>query len=750
MMPLGGPKPMRRRASPIYSQPLRGNEVIRSSIIMMAIYPFVLRPLRCVCVLIGCGSLLAAASDGAVDFDTDIVPLLSKAGCNAASCHGSTAGQGGFRLSLFGGDPEFDYRSIAHEFAGRRLNHVNPPQSLLLAKPTGRLEHGGGEVLSADAARVIAEWIEAGAKRSQLRKLDRLVVTPTTFAAKGVPTSFPLEVVAHFSDGTTRDVTDTALYVSQNDAALDVDLSGLVTVKLAGQHTATVRFADRVTTVGATSPFSPAGVSHPKSARQNWIDDPINAKLVALGLTPAGACRDAEFVRRVSLDLTGRLPSPERVARFVTNVDQSKRTKLVDELLASDEFTSYWTHLLATQLRVQKPATDARAAEAMDDWLRAEVAGDARWDEIARSLILSEGDTHANGAATVHRFFATARDEAEYMSEVLMGVRLRCANCHNHPLDRWTQDDYHGLAAVFVGLERGQVVRDTGRGEITHPRTGAAALARIPGERFLTESNDPRDEFADWLVAPENPYFAHAMSGRVWESLMGRGLVSPVDDVRATNPPSHPELLDRLADSFAAGDYKLRPLIREICNSAAYHRSSTPLEGAPNDDRFYSHALAKPLSAEVLADAIGDVTGVTGDYAGVSRAIDVVDRTVLARQLAALGPCLPGEACSVDAVSQRGIASQLHLMNGGLINAKIGDSNGRLHLLIDLDQSTADIVTEFYLLALSRPPTDAELTGWIEAIDSQDDLQGARRTRVARREDFLWALLNCHEFTTNN
>ncbi len=692
-------------------------------------------------------SAFASAGDG-IDFDTDVVPLLSKAGCNAASCHGSSAGQAGFRLSLFGGDPEFDYRSIVNELEGRRLNYVTPRASLLLAKPTGQLAHGGGELLDVDgdATRVISEWIASGARRQQLRQLDRLVVSPASFAATSIPTKFKITVLAHFSDGTQRDVSSTAVYVSQNDDALAVDADGIVTVHRPGQHSATIRFGDQVTTLLTTSPIGSSTQELADMARENWIDDQINAKLVALRLTPAPSCSDAEFIRRLSLDLTGRLPSPEFVARFLRDESRVKRSAVIDELLASDEFTSYWTHLLATQLRVQKPGTDTRAAEAMYAWLREQVASDIGWDEIARRLVLSEGDTHETGAATVHRFFATARDEAEYMSEVLLGVRLRCANCHNHPLDRWTQDDYHGFAALFVGIERGQIVKSTGRGEITHPRTGEAAVPRIPGDRFLPLSTDNRQEFADWLTTLENPYFARAMAGRVWESLMGRGLVSPVDDLRATNPPSHRELLDRLAGSFAENNYKLRPLIRIVCNSAAYNRSSTPVEGAPNDDRFYSHALSKQLSAEVLADAIADVTGVADNYEGVRRAIDVVDRTASAPKLQSLGQCLPGEGCSTSESTERGIAAQLHLMNGDLVNAKISDPSGRLRRLTDLDASTAEIVIEFYLLALSRPPTDDELTGWVDRIGASDN----HRARIDRLEDFLWALLNCDEFTTNN
>ncbi|GAA5505480.1 DUF1553 domain-containing protein [Novipirellula caenicola] len=705
--------------------------------------------MRTICFIVCTSLLCAAASPGEeIDFDTDVVPLLSKAGCNAASCHGSAAGQAGFRLSLFGGDPEFDYRSIVNELEGRRVDYVTPRRSLLLTKPTGQLDHGGGEVMesTSEAAAVIAEWIAAGAARKKLRLLERLIVTPTSFAATSIPAELQIKVTAVFGDGLQRDVTESAIYVSQDDSALVVDEAGAATVKLSGQHVVTVRYGDQVTSLLVTSPIGSKIPTLPDSARRNWIDDEINAKLLALRLAPAKPYSDLEFLRRVSFDLTGRLPSAALVQHVASASAPINRAELIDELLSSDEFTDYWTHLLAIQLRLQKPGTDTLAANAFYRWLHEQVATDASWDSIANSLVLSQGDSHETGAATVHRYFATAREEAEYMSEVLMGVRLRCANCHNHPLDRWTQDDYHGLAAVFVGLDRGQVVRFTGHGEITHPRTGEPAIAKIPGQSFMLGGVDPRKSFADWLTSPENPYFAKAMAGRVWQALMGRGLVSPVDDLRATNPPSHPELLDRLADYFSSNDFKLRPLIRLICNSAAYNRAGQAIDGEKVDDRFYAHAIPKPLSAEVLADAISDVTGVADDYAGVGRAINVVDRTVSASKLEFLGQCLPGEPCSSDERGDRGIASQLHLINGGLINEKIRDSNCRLRSLIVQGASTDEIVNTFYLIAFSRPPSNDELAGWVDRIDSI----AAPHERTARLEDFLWALLNCHEFSTNN
>lgn len=684
-----------------------------------------------------------------IDFDTEIVPLLSKAGCNAASCHGSAAGQAGFRLSLFGGDPGFDYRTIVHELAGRRINHLHPKQSLLLAKPGGLLDHGGGEVLDLDglAGDTIARWIASGTPRPQLRKLIKLKIAPKEFVASSVPTTFQLHVQAIFDDGTQRDVTQTAVYVSQNESGLRVNATGHVRVTGKGRQLATIRYGEQVRTVSVTTPIGDTMVGNASFPRNNWIDDEVNETLQTLRLKPAATANDATFLRRLSLDLTGRLPEPTQVWTFTSEDRLTKRSALIDHLLSSVEFTNYWTHRLAKQLRLRPPGTDALAAETFYAWLQQQVANDTGWNKTASAVILSEGDTHQAGAAMVHRLFATARDEAEYITETMLGVRLRCANCHNHPLDRWTQDDYHGLAAIFAGLERGTTVRFSGQGQLMHPRTGAAAQPKIPGHRFLKNGNeDHRRVFADWLTSPENPYFAKAMAGRVWESLMGRGLVTPVDDQRASNPATHPQLLQRLADFFVEEDYKLRPLIKLICESAAYQRASQSGDKSVADP-FYSATLPKQLSAEVLADALSDVTDVASNYDGIARAIEVIDRASAMDTLQFLGQCVAeDDGCSATSGSSRGIASKLHLMNGALLNQKLEHPGGRLQVMLSKQATTEDLVREFYLRALSRQPTDTELDLWLARIDSTSD----RQDRAERCNDFVWALLNCQEFTTNH
>ncbi|ELP32743.1 DUF1553 domain-containing protein [Rhodopirellula baltica] len=691
-----------------------------------------------------CGPITAAE----VDFDTEIVPLLSKAGCNAASCHGSAAGQADFRLSLFGGDPELDHRMIVHELSGRRIDFGQPNESLLIQKATAQLDHGGEDVWQPEdeSVRTVQRWIASGAQRRQLRRLDRLIVEPSEFVSNAIPASVGLHVTAIFDDGVHRDVTNQAIYVSQNESALVIDPAGEAKLSMPGQHFAIVKFAGRSALVSFTTPIGNDDFDASLVVADNWIDEAIVQKLRQLRISPVSITEDAAFLRRVSLDLTGRLPSPEQLEQFIAREDADKRSSLINSLLASDQFVDFWTHRVAIDLRFRKPGQDSVALNAMYGWLRQQIAEDVGWNQIASELILSEGDSHQSGAATVHRFFATAREEAEYVSEVLMGVRLRCANCHNHPLDQWTQDDYHGLAAVFAGWQRGRKLSFSPRRTIIHPRTDRPALPRLPAGEFLASEKDHRRALADWLTDKDNPYFAKAMVGRVWQNLMGRGLVSPVDDLRVTNPATHPEMFDRLADFFQENDFQLRPLVRLICNSAAYQRSSGSSRTGSLDQasRYYAVANQKPLSAEVLADAIDDVSGVTRRGNKTRRAIKVIDRATLSETLQYLGQCQPGNGCSPASRSDRGIASKLHLMNGELLNKKIASHDGRLQQMLNRDVAVQEIVSQFYLRALTRPPSNHELTTWTRQLDTPDEVQKRQRC-----EDFLWALMNTQEFTHN-
>ncbi len=397
-----------------------------------------------------------------IDFDSQIVPILSRAGCNAAACHGGAAGQAGFRLSLFGGDADLDYRMIVRELAGRRVNLADPQESLLLAKPTGLLDHGGGDVLEGEGehARTLLRWIAEGARRLKLRNLESLEIAPAIVVLNRVPADIPMRATATFDDGTCRDVTHLATFTPLDKSAVEVDRDGTIHVARPGRQVVMLRFASRAVPLTITSPLGDRGSTDwPAEARRNWIDDEILATLTELRLPISPPAADDVFARRLYLDLIGRLPAPDEQASYLADTRGDKRNHLIEQLLESEEYVRFWTFRLAQVLRVRPPGNDREAARRLCDWIAEQLRRDTPYHKVVRDLILAEGDSHAYPPATIHRLHASPRDEAEYVSEVFLGVRLRCANCHNHPLDHWTQDDYHGLAQVFARLDRGRVVR---------------------------------------------------------------------------------------------------------------------------------------------------------------------------------------------------------------------------------------------------------------------------------------------------
>jgi hypothetical protein len=696
-------------------------------------------------------AVILAAQPAPLDFDTEVLPVLTRAGCNAGSCHGAASGRGGFRLSLWGSDPFTDYETIVRELEGRRVNLARPARSLLLLKPTRQLAHGGGRRLDpdGDGARRVLAWIEAGAPRLQKRRLDRFTVTPSDKVLDNLDESVSLKATAHFDDGTTADVTRWAVLTATDPASVAVNADGKAKVLRRGQHTVLVRYLDRVEAVRLTAPLGTTAVNLADASRHNFIDDEVLASLATLRLPPAPPCDDSTFLRRVALDLTGTLPSPDEVRSFLVDRRPDKRARTIDRLLASHDFIDYWSLKWGNLLRISSAPLGKEGAKAFHVWMREQVARGTPLDVVARELVTALGDGRRVGPANFSRIPGDARTQAEYISRVFMGVRMQCANCHNHPLDRWTQDDYHGLAAVFARLERGPVVRLVSHGEVIHPRSGEPARPRLPGLRFLDAEKDGRRDFARWLVSADNPYFARAAINRLWKEMMGRGLVDPVDDLRATNPATHPRLLERLAEDFVKHGCDTRRTLRLIANSSAYQRGGPTNELNRSDDRFYSRALVRPLPAEVRADAIAAVTGISdrfGDLPLGTRAITLFDSQVPAPALDVLGRCSRAGPCEEDAASSGGLARTLHLINGPLLNAKIDAAEGRLRKLFAGKHSDAELVEEFYLRALGRSPDANERAFWAK------NLTGARREDERREafEDFLWGLLTSREFTTNH
>ena len=686
-------------------------------------------------------------------FDTEIVPVLTRAGCNAGACHGAAKGRGGFRLSLWGSDPAADYAAIVQEREARRINLARPQQSLVLAKPTGLLDHGGDVPLDSAGAKLLFDWISAGAPRGIPRRLTHFEVTPSAAVVQQTGAILPLKAIARFDNGPAQNVTRWTVMTSADPSALAIDPdSQEATVLRRGRHTAIARFLDRVVPLSVILPFSSEPVDHSREPRANFVDDEILAALETLRLPVSPLADDRVFLRRVWLDLTGRLPPPDELAAFLADSAPDKHARAVDGLLASDAFVEYWTLRLGRLLRAASLPGDAAGVETYRRWLADQLTRGVGFDEIARQLLTATGDTHEIGPANFARSAADARGQAELVGHAFMGSRIGCANCHNHPLDRWAQDDYHGLAAVFARLERGRVVMVSARGAVTNLRTAEPAVPRIPGLRDLDPDADIRGEFAEWLTAADNPYFARATVNRLWQALFGRGLVEPADDLRATNPATHSALLDRLAEDFVANGFDLRHTLRLLATSETYRRSGTVMPGNAVDDRFYSRSFARPVEPEVALDMIADVTGVPDQFhqhPSGTRAVSLFDPRSPAPALDILGRCVRDASCEGETAGG-GLPARLHLLNGELVNSKITASDGRLHKLIAASASDEAIVQEFYIRALARPPSEAELKYWRDAAaNAVQSAEAAEATRSQFLEDFVWSLLNSREFRMN-
>ncbi|MCR9296660.1 MAG: DUF1549 and DUF1553 domain-containing protein, partial [bacterium] len=629
-------------------------------------------------------------------------------------------------------------------------------KSLFYLKPTEAIVHGGGYRLDPDGpgAALLLKWIEQGAVMRSEALLTKVEVSPTRRIADNSQTVISLQCLAHFSDGTQRDVTRWTVFSAEDPSAVAVDADAATArVLRPGRHIVIARYLDQVVAIELLLPNhsdpQPLHAAANFHASTNFIDQHVNALLQTLGLPLSQRSEDSAWLRRLTLDLTGRLPAPETVASFVADSSEEKYQVHVERLLASDAFLDYWTMELAKLLRLRPQPNDVEGARIYHGWLRSQLMQQTPYDQMARSLLMASGNVRQVGPANFYRTAPGPREQAEFVSELFMGNRLRCANCHDHPLDRWTQDDYHGLATIFakVELRQGEVVTNPS-GSVLHPATGEDAQARIPGERFV-DSQGSRDQFVEWLIAPDNPYFAKAIVNRLWKAMMGRGLVEPVDDLRATNPATHPQLLDALAEDFVAHGYSLQHSLKTIALSSAYARSSHTNSLNANDDRYYSHALRKPLAAEVLADAISDVLGVSETYGQEplgTRAVALFDVETESKTLDVLGRCDRDASCESESLVAGGLPLKLHLLNGPLLNARIRDDANRLHQMLEAGQDPLAVIQEFYQLALARECNAEEIEFWQLQLQSNSD---ASQTRAVL-EDFLWSLLTCQEFVSNH
>jgi len=685
------------------------------------------------------------------NFENSVVPVLSKLGCNGGSCHGKAEGQNGFKLSLFGFDPAADYAALVKESQGRRIMPGAPASSLLVLKALGQIPHGGGVRTQPGSAEIatLVQWIGAGVPFGGDRDpgVDRIEVRPRsrTLAPAGRQ---QLQVTAILSDGRRRDVTPLAIYSSNEPAIATVDAGGLVEARdIAGEAAVMVSYLGKVDVARIVIPRK---LQNPfrRPPEQNFIDGPAWDRLRLLGIQPSEPCGDTEFLRRVSLDLIGTLPTPHEVRAL----QPGSRAQAVDRLLARPEFADYWALKWADVLRVDRQKLQAKGALVFYEWLRESFRQNKPYDRFVREILTAQGSSERVGPVNLYRVLTTPEQTASSISQVFLGVRIECAQCHHHPFDKWGQDDFYGMTGFFTRVKRdrdGNAV-DLSIGPavpVKHPRTGATvpprALEAPPAEPG--PEADPRVALADWMTSRDNRWFARAIANRLWAHFFGRGLVEPVDDMRDTAPASNEPLLSALARHLVESGFDLKALMRAIVLSAAYQRSSAPNGTNAADGQNFSRAYWKPLPAEVLLDAISQATGSAERFpllpAG-TRAIQVWDNRLKHYFFEVFGRPLRTTACECERISEPSVAQVLHLMNAPEIHAKVRDPEGRVRRLLRSAASASEIVEELYLATYGRKPDDGERRA------AAAYLEGGDRARSV--EDLLWALLNTKEFLYNH
>lgn len=717
----------------------------------------------CLLIVSGRGDLTAAepelgkAAETRLDFPTRILPILTKAGCNAGACHGAAVGQGGFKLSLLGYDPDQDYETITRELGGRRIDLDNPDQSLILRKPTRQLRHKGGLRIKKESAdyEMLTAWIRNGAQFGPRDlRVESVRVEPSDVLVDHLDASVQLRVTAVLSNGTSEEVTSHALFSSNDDAIAEVNEIGNVTVHQPGLTVIMVRYSGKVAAVRIGAPLSDLKPEAISFTSNNYVDDCVLSELKRLRIPSSPMCDDAEFLRRVYLDVIGRLPSITEARTFLhgasngplpANASESKarRERLIDDLLKRDEFTDFWTLKLADLFLINSKKLGEGPAKAYYDWLHEQVSKNNRLDRLVSDLLTAQGEYTKVGPANFHRLTRDPRDMGEFVSRAFLGVQIACARCHTHPFAGWTQDDYHRFAAFFARTDdNGHAVLIKNHGEVQHPKTGKDLAPRALGDREdqVISEGDRRTSLAAWITSPKNPMLARSFVNRVWKQLLGRGLVEPTDDMRVTNPPSNPALLDALAADFVGNGFDLRRLIRVVVSSQTYQLSSRTNEINARDDRLFSHALLKPLAAQVLADAVAQVTEVPDRFNGYpagARAVQLIDSQVPSFELDVFGRCPREMSCENTTRFGGGISQALHLVNSSNIEEKL--RNGVVNRLLIEFSSTGEMIEELYLGAFSRYPTSDERSFCAQTLARTNDKRAAL-------EDLLWVMINSREF----
>jgi len=707
-----------------------------------------------------------------INFPNQVVPVFTKLGCNSGGCHGKASGQNGFKLSLLGFEPEVDYAALVKEARGRRVFPAAPERSLVLMKATGVMAHGGGKKMdpTSDEYKLVLRWIAAGLPYG--KDTDPTVTKISIFPEHRILTPQnrqQFSVYAHYSDGRVEDITRRAQYDSNDQEIATVDSQGLVrTLGMSGEAAIMARYQGHVSVFRGTVPL---GASPQFDfAEQTVVDKFAVKKWRELGLKPSELCSDEQFIRRASLDITGTLPTPEQVIAFANDKDPKKREKLVDRLLETPAYQYYFANKWADILRVKRRGQPDRAEGtfAFHNWIREAVAQDMPYSDFARSILAASGDEERNPPTVWYKELANPENFVDDTAQVFLGLRMACANCHHHPYEKWSQDDYWGLAAFFARVDRknipvmggglqNQQVQKTfvftraGRQVINKRTQKPAAIKPLDGEPMeIAADEDPRQKLVDWMTDPKNPFFARAVANRYWAHFFGRGIVDPLDDMRVTNPPSNPELLDALAKDLIDNKFSLKALTKTICKSHTYQLSSMPNDFNKHDKQTYARYYPKRMGAEVLLDAVCQVTGSPTQFGGLPadqhaphRAIMLPDESFASYFLDVFGRPQRISACECERVSEANLAQALHLLNSDEVQTKLARGEGRADKLVKDTRPDAQKVEELFLWALARKPSAEDTKVALDHIAKHE-----KNKRIAY-ENIIWALLNTKEFIFN-
>jgi len=690
-----------------------------------------------------------------ISFKNGTLAALTKSGCNMGACHGSPSGKGGFRLSLRAYDPVLDIVTLRSEYYGRRTNIVSPTESLLLRKPLMELAHGGGRRLKKHDAsyEILHDWIAEGLRLDAPTEPDvvKIQILPEGRVFQKEGARQQLVVLAHFTDGSIRDVTPITCYSSSSESVARVGDNGVVEKISRGETAILARYLDKMATSYITFLEDVPGFAWNNPPEKSFVDTLVNSKLKQLQILPSETCSDEEFLRRAYLDATGRLPTVEESQAYLADQNPNKRDQLVDTLVESDDFASYWTLMTGDILRSNAKKLNATGVQKFRLWLYESVRSDKPLNQFARELLTASGSAYKNPAANYWRASRDPQDATETTAQLFLGIRIQCAKCHNHPFERWTQDNYYGIGAAFVRIGRKpgseadeEVVFVNKTGEVTQPRTGKQMKPHLllKGDVDVPADRDRREIFAEWLTANDNPFFAKASVNRIWGQLLGRGIVEPVDDFRDSNPPSNAPLLDTLAAEFIKNGYSRKWAVKTIMKSRTYQLSSRKNQFNGNDEIYFSHANTRLLSAEQLLDAICQVTNVAEAFPGApagTRATELTEPPADNYFLKIFGQPQREMACQCERSNESNLSQALQMINGPVVHNKLRDANGRIAKLVAAGKPDEEIINELYLSALCRRPVAAEIEAAKKHIAANTDKKLAM-------EDIGWALLNSKEF----